>query len=163
MTGEQIIIAILLTGGMVLLHLLLKQDKKEPGKILFTIFTNQKNQIKGEIKMVSIKVTQEQDLQISPADRRGNPAPVENGSVFFSSSDESIFTVHQNPDDGTKAVIKATGVGVAQLNVTADADLGEGVETIEGFTGVEILPAQAVGFGFIAGEIREQPDTDTEG
>lgn len=153
------IIAIILISGIIALYLYLRASKQE-GKLLFTIFTNQQNKIKGEIKMVSIKSTQEQDIQISTFDRLGNPAPVEAGSVKFVSSDESVFTVHQDPEDQTKAVVKAKGLGVAQLNVSADADLGEGVVTIEGFTGVEILPALAVGFGFVPGEIREQPEIE---
>ena len=130
-------------------------NTKAKGKLLLTFFTNQ-IKIKGEITMVSIKSTQEQDVQVSGIDRRGQPAPLESGSVVFESSDPAVFTVLQNPEDQTKAIIKAAGVGVAQLNFSADADLGEGVETISGFSGVEITPAQAVGFGFVPGEIREQ-------
>jgi len=130
-------------------------NTKAKGKLLLTFFTNQ-IKIKGEITMVSIKSTQEQDFQISGIDRLGNPAPLEAGSVVLESSDPAVFLVSQNPDDQTKGTVKAVGVGVAQLNFSADADLGEGIETITGFSAVEITPAQAVGFGFVPGEIREQ-------
>lgn len=140
-----------------LILLFLYKNKKRPdkGKILMIIST--KNiKIKGELKMISITSTQEQDLQIMTTDRLGHPAPVEEGSVVFTSSNEEVFTVIQDPDDQTKALVKAIGPGVAQLDVKADADLGEGVVEITGFTGVEILPAMAAGFGFVAGEVREQ-------
>jgi hypothetical protein len=108
-------------------------EPKEKGKLLLTFFTNQ-IKIKGEITMVSIKSTQEQDFQIEGVDRKGNPAPLEAGSAVFESSDPGVFEVVQNPDDQTKGTVKAIGVGVAQLNFSADADLGEGVETITGFS-----------------------------
>lgn len=146
---------LLLVIFLAILSKMLIFETKAKGKLLLTFFTNQ-IKIKGEITMLSIKSTQEQDFQIEGIDRLGNPAPLEAGSVVFESSDPTVFTVSQNSDDQTKGTVKAVGVGVAQLNFSADADLGEGVVTISGFSAVEITPAQAVGFGFVPGEIREQ-------
>lgn len=108
--------------------------------------------------MVSLTQTQfAQSGDLQAVDRLGNPAEVQEGSVNFSSSDESIFTVEQNPENEKQVKVVAHAPGVAQLNYSADADLGEGVVTIEGFTGVEVLPAQAVGFsGLSFGEPQEQ-------
>lgn len=82
----------------------------------------------------------------SPVDSKGNQTTVEKGSVSFSSSDESVFVVEEDPEDEMKFKIVGKGPGVAQLTATADADLGEGVKEITGFSAVEVLPGEAVGF-----------------
>lgn len=135
------------------------------------LFSNHLN-IKGEITMVQLKSTQSVNGILQPVDRKGNAAPIEPGTVKFSSSDESVFTVEQDETHETKVKVVAVAPGVAVLNFEADADLGEGVKTISGSTGVEVVASDAVGFGvtFEApvevelpqsnGPVAEQPASD---
>ncbi len=152
------IIAVLLCAALIvyaILHLLPHRNKAK-GKLLLTFVINN-IKIKGEITLVSLRSTQYAESgELQAVDRLGNPAEVEPGSVNFSSSDEGVFRIERLDNEKQVKVI-ATGTGVAQLNYSADADLGDGVVTIEGFTGVEVLPAQAVGFaGLSFGEPQEQ-------
>lgn len=83
-----------------------------------------------------------------PLDAKGNASQVETGSVKFSSENEDIATVEPDGDDELQFKVTPTGkAGVAKINVEADADLGEGVKTISGFTAIEVQPGEAVGFG----------------
>jgi hypothetical protein len=60
-------------------------------------------------------------------------------------------------EDGLSAVVAATdNLGFVQIRVSADADLGEGVEPITGVLDLEITGGKAVSFGIIAGTPREQ-------
>ena len=130
--------------------------KPSGGGLLMTFTFNNIN-VKGEITLLSLRSTQYAvSGELEAVDRLGNPAPVEAGSVNFSSSDEGVFRI-ERLDNEKQVKVVAVGAGVAQLNYSADADLGDGVVTIEGFTGVEVLPAQAVGFsGLSFGEPQEQ-------
>jgi hypothetical protein len=106
--------------------------------------------------MTTITTTQQFSLTLAPKDRRGKPAPVQPGSIVWASSDESIVTV--TPDEtGLKALVVAQGVGSANVNVSADADLGDGVSTIVGSEGVTVSLGQAVSVGLEVGPIEEQP------
>ncbi len=107
--------------------------------------------------MVQMTSTQQVSGQLTPQNRLGAPAPVEEGSVLIQSSNTSVCSVEIDPEDQTRFKLKATGPGVAQIDFAADADLGEGVVSISGFVGVEIVPAQASGFGIQMGTPEEQP------
>ncbi len=101
--------------------------------------------------------TQEATGKVQPIDSKGNPAPVESGSVDYSIEDPTLVEVIEDPDDETKFKVKALGpVGVTRLSITADADLGEGVTQIQEFSAIEIRPAGAKGFGITFGEPTEQ-------
>jgi hypothetical protein len=92
-------------------------------------------------------------LSIQPVDAKGNPAPVETGSVKFVSSDPNTVTVGPDPADPTnelKAVATAVGpltaVGSSvQVAASADADLGAGVATISGSIDFTVIASQATG------------------
>lgn len=108
---------------------------------------------------VSLTTTQQVSGQVQPVDRHGNPAKVEPGSVQYEVTNQDVAVIEEDPADETKFVLKAKGVGVAELRVYADADLGEGVKAIETFAAVEVLPESAVGFGISFGTPEEQPTT----
>lgn len=110
--------------------------------------------IKGEILMIGMKVSQKVTVTLQPQDRLGNPANVQPGSVVFESSDTDVCTVVQNQDNELQADVfsSTNNPGTAQIDFKADADLGEGVVQISGFSAVEVLPLQAVGFGLTVGE-----------
>lgn len=126
-----------------------RRRRRKPLKPIFTITINSIT-VKSTNMAVSFYPGQSVEGTLQPLDRKGNPANVEAGSVRFTSSDESIFTVESDPTNELKVKLVAVAPGVAQLNYSADADLdlGEGeVRTIEGFAAVEVLPEEAVGFG----------------
>jgi hypothetical protein len=60
----------------------------------------------------------------------GNPASVD-GIPIWASSDSTVLAVTPNPD-GMSAAVMTVGPGVGRISVTADADLGAGVTTING-------------------------------
>lgn len=70
-------------------------------------------------------------VALAITNNRGQPAPVEAGSVTWASSDETVLTVAPAAD-GMTAAVDTVGAGTARISVTADADLGAGVSTITG-------------------------------
>lgn len=93
---------------------------------------------------------QKVSLSITPTSAAGNPAPVD-GAPVWTSSDESVLTVTAS-EDGLSAEAVTTGkLGVAQVSVSADADLGEGVTTITGVLDVEVKASEAVSLAVSAG------------
>ena len=93
---------------------------------------------------------QKVELSISPTNAAGNPAPID-GAVSWSVSDPSIggLTVSE---DGLSAEFATTGkLGSCQVNVSADADVGEGVTSITGVLEVTITASQATSLGIAAG------------
>ena len=85
----------------------------------------------------------------TPLDKGGNEAKVQEGSVEFSSDDESVATAEPDPDSGPySAIVRTTNkVGATAIKIKADADLGEGVKSIEGMLAVEVTAGEATGFG----------------
>jgi hypothetical protein len=118
---------------------------------LLAQFTIDNIKIKGENMALTALPQQRIPFELSAVDRKGNPAPVEAGTVEYWTDDESVATVEEDPTNELKGVIITTGVGVTQLNYKADADLGEGVTEITGFDAIEVKAEQAVGFGITFG------------
>lgn len=134
--------------------------KREPKLLLNLTLENFK--IKGEIMALSLTSTQFATGTLQPVDSKGRPASVEPGSVVFTSSDPSVFIVEQDPLNELAIIVTAIGEGTAQLDYSADADLGAGIVSISGFTAIEVLPALAVGFGLTFSTPQEQePGTTT--
>ena len=79
---------------------------------------------------------------VAYVDAKGNPAQVQ-GSPVWSSSDPSIVDVVASAD-GFAATLTPGAVGVAQVKVEADADLGDGVVPVVGLVDVEVIAGQAV-------------------
>lgn len=89
-------------------------------------------------------------LSVTPVTAAGNPAKVD-GAPAWSSSDESVVTV-EAAADGLSAYAISTGkLGTAQVNVKADADLGDGVKEIVGTLDIEVQASEAVSLGVNAG------------
>jgi len=126
------------------------------GRIVFCRATiDRLTTIKGDLKMLILTDTQECDLAIKPVDKKGNAAQVD-GIPVWTTSDATIASVTPAAD-GLSAVVKAAdNLGSVQVGVTADADLGEGVEPIGGVLDVEIAAGKAVSVTVIAGTPREQ-------
>lgn len=65
---------------------------------------------------------------------KGDPAPVEPGSVVWSSSDETVLIATLQAD-GVSALLQTVAPGgPARYTCTADADTGSGVRTITGIS-----------------------------
>jgi hypothetical protein len=105
--------------------------------------------------MLKLTNTQQAALSIAPVDRKGKPAQVD--AIVFTSSDDTVATVTQDPDDPRKALLKAVETGTAQINVTADADLGDGVLELTGTLDVTVVAGQAVSLAIQTGTVEEQP------
>jgi hypothetical protein len=109
----------------------------------------------GEKQMLKLTNTQQASLSISAVDRKGRPAQVD--SIVFTSSDPNVATVEQDTADPSKALLKAVDAGTAQINVTADADLGDGVSELSGVLDVTVVAGQAVALSIGTGTPEEQP------
>lgn len=107
-------------------------------------------------QMLQLTNTQQAALSISGVDRKGKPAGLD--AIQFSSSDPNVATVTQDTADPSKAVVKAVNAGTAQINVSADADLGDGVNTLNGALDVTVVAGQAVGLSIGTGTPEEQPE-----
>lgn len=154
---EREVIAALIAIVVLMVGIFIRYRPRKKGRLLLTLFLTIK--IKGQFMALTLTTVQQVKGQVNPVDRQGNPAKVEAGTVNYSSSDESVAVVEEDPDDETKFTVIAKGVGVAQITAEADADLGEGVKTISTFAAVEVLPEGAVGFGFTFAEPEDQPAT----
>jgi hypothetical protein len=136
-----------------LLHKL--QDSRRLRIVFHQAVIDKTNTIKGDLNMLVLTDTQEVDLAIKPLDRKGRLAQVD-GVPEWTSSDPTIAKVTPS-EDGLSAVVAATdNLGSVQIRVTADADLGEGVELITGILDLEIAGGKAVSLGIIAGTPKEQ-------
>ena len=107
--------------------------------------------------MISLKATQKQKFQVQFVDAKGNAAQVQQGTLLIDVADATVAALVRDPDDETKFELMGGTPGVTQINVAADADLGEGVVPVNGFVGVEVRPGDAVGVGIVAtGDAEEQ-------
>lgn len=94
--------------------------------------------------MANLLNTQEAPVSIAITNSQGNPAPVD-GVPVWASSDETVVTVVAADDGMSARVIAGVPGGPARVTVTADADMGAGVTTIQGVTEditVTLDPAQ---------------------
>lgn len=97
-----------------------------------------------------LKDSQNLPLNVAFKDQKGNAAPVD-GVPAWAVSDASLAVV-EAADDGMSALIKPVGpLGAFKVQVSADADLGEGVSSIIGELDVEIVGGDAVSVQISAG------------
>ena len=109
---------------------------------------------------MAFRMTSSQEVTIGEVkglDKRGNPAPVEGATV--TSSDESVLVI-EDRDDGAgnvSKVAKAVGkLGTAQIQLQADAIVGEAEKIITGTVDVEIIAGEAAVLEVSLGEPTEQ-------
>ncbi len=121
------------------------EDREHPrhlrkGRILF-LFHSEDCVFLGVNAMILVS-QKSRNAVIKPVDAAGNEAQVEN--VVWSTSDSNLLTVTPSTD-GLSATFTAVGpIGNAQLTVTADAHIGEGVTEISGVLDVQIVAGEAV-------------------
>jgi len=94
--------------------------------------------------MALLILTDEQKCSVSVAFKtdKGNPAPVD-GVPVWASSNEATVVVTPAADGLSAELTTPGGLGVAQISVKADADLGAGTTEITGLLDVEVKPAGA--------------------
>lgn len=97
--------------------------------------------MKGNIMGLILPVDKRVDLSIQPQDIQGNPARIDGVPAWSASNENVSISVSE---DGMSAVLVPLTLGTVQINVTADADLGEGIETIGGVLDVEVVGGKAV-------------------
>lgn len=119
-------------------------------------------QVKSNVMAIIFKPNQFARVQIQPVDRKGNTAKVEPGSVDYSSPDPS-FTVEEDPNDETILKITSSSEAITEsksvdIAVSADADTGSGVKTINGIITAVLEPEMAAGFGI---NVLEEPQDIT--
>lgn len=150
-----ILVGILL--GIAVVKFLGSEKKTGKAGLRLAFFFNHLK-IEGLNMALTMTSTQQASGQVQPIDSKGNPAKVEAGTVEYEIGDPALVEVIEDEADETKFTVKALGpVGVTQLTIRADADLGEGVKSIETFAAIEITPAGAVGFGIAFNAPEEQP------
>jgi len=120
--------------------------------IEFTYLGDDFFKIKSNNMATIFKPNQFANFQVTPVDRKGNPAPVEAGSVEYENPDPDSITVEEDPNDETKFKVTSSATAITEsktvdVKVKADADTGAGVKTIEGILTVVIEPDGAAGFG----------------
>lgn len=91
-------------------------------------------------------------FQVQPVDDKGNPAKVQEGTIDYVNPDPDSFTVEEDPNDETKFKVTSSANEITEsksvdIKVTADADLGDGVRSIETILVAVLEPRGAVGFG----------------
>lgn len=136
----------------ILKHKKCKCCKKQKPKIKFTAIYRINNQIiiSEDIKMIILTDVQKVLVTVSPVSAKGNAAPVD-GIPVWEVSDTSLLSVVPS-EDGLSAVVTAVGpIGLAQVSVKGDADLGEGVVEIVGILDVEVVASSATTFALTPG------------
>lgn len=102
-----------------------------------------------------IKDTQKVSLELKITDAKGNPAKVD-GVPEWSSTDSTIVTITPSTDGMTGVAAAVGPLGTASINVLADADLGQGVKTIQGTLDIEVIAGDAVTIQLVPGTPEEQ-------
>lgn len=120
-----------------------------------------KPKIQKDKTMLELNITNEQMIEVTlnPTTLAGYPVEVQPGSITWQKdSGDATFTPS---DDGRTCNLISQdipGAGDSVFKVSADADLGEGVQTITGFITLHVLGANAANLGLVAGEAQLKPN-----
>lgn len=144
----------------VTIHLAPKQERL--GYLRWTIGPIQEQEISGP-PVGALHVTPLTDSQfvegtITIVNKKGNPAPVQDGSATLISSDPSAVEVTLTGSNPYAVKFTAKAGGASRVTFSADADLGDGVRLIEGFEDVTVTAGGATGLKFEMGTPQEQPE-----
>jgi len=100
--------------------------------------------------MLFLKTTQNVSLTFSPTDNAGNTVPVR-GVPAWTVSDAAVVQLTV-ASDGLSCTAQAVGeVGIAQVHVTADANMGDGFVKITDFVSIEVQDGIYVPSSIIVG------------
>lgn len=100
--------------------------------------------------MAFVVLTNEQKVavNVTPKTAAGNPAQID-GDITIEVIEGDVTL--EVAEDGTKYVVSGAE-GTSKVRVSADADLGEGVQTIEEVADIIVVPAGASNLGIGFGE-----------
>ena len=124
-----------------------KQDRLRFG---FTVGVPEKK--KEKHMPLALKITNEQKINVAlnPVTATGKPAKLDGKPTWSVISGDSTIVV---ADDGLSAdLVSSDSAGDTQYLVEADADLGEGVQTISDTIALRVDGAQAESLGLVAGQ-----------
>ncbi len=114
--------------------------------VFFTIVDG----IKTKVNHMNMKVTQNLPLSIEIKDKFGNAANVD-GKPEWSATAPDLVDLEVS-EDGMSAIVKPKGsIGELAIQVSADADLGEGVKSIMGELPLSLLSGDAESISIAAG------------
>lgn len=101
---------------------------------------------------LGIACTNEQKVKVTaaPQTTAGNPAAIDGALRVEVVSGDGTFTQDEAEPLSFYAV-SGSGLGQTVYKVSADADLGEGVELIEDLVTLDVSGARAASFGLVAG------------
>lgn len=106
--------------------------------------------------MLTLRADEQSVLTAVYKDAADNDAFID-GAPVWTVSDATILLLVDTEDDNIK-IVRATGLpGTAQVAVTADADLTEGVANIIGLLDVTVLPGEAVTVNIGTGTVETIP------
>jgi hypothetical protein len=116
------------------------------------VFFDERILIEGDIRMIRLSDTQKTRVTFGkPLDGKGFPAEVQADSVKIEATDDSITVTPVDGDQFSVDVVAnhpTTDITApGGVKISADADLGDGVSTIEGFEPVLVTGGAAKGFG----------------
>jgi hypothetical protein len=112
--------------------------------------------VTGENLMVTMRFDEEFDVSVDPRDRASNKTTVD-GTPVYTVSDATMLVLAPRADGLPGMTVRGVGaLGTAQVNVTADADLGEGTQEIADFIDVELHAGKATTLGATAEPLRDQ-------
>lgn len=127
-----------------------KKFSDKPFKASRIAFFTTINGLKKEITEMFLKVNQKLPLTIEIKDKFGNAAQVD-GAPAWSLTDPALGALVVDASGMSAEFTPAGTVGTLQVQVSADADLGEGVKTILGSLDLELLSGEAVTVAIAAG------------
>ena len=94
-------------------------------------------------------------LTVAPVTKAGNPAKID-GAPKWAVSNPNLLTLEVS-EDGLSCKAVSTGtLGDVQINVVADADMGEGVVEITGVLEVSVKAGAAASVAVTAGTPEEK-------
>ena len=126
--------------------------QRKKGKVLHFTISNPlpKSNLNPQIHYMQVTITNEQKVLVTlnPTTGAGHPAKVE-GKPNWNISGLSTLVV---AEDGMSAyLVSSDETGQSTIIVTADADLGEGVELIQGQIDLTVISAKAQNLGLAVG------------
>ena len=133
-----------------------EKKKRRTKKLLLSFCVSEKPfYAQGRILMLVLTDSQFVTLNVAPVTKAGNPATID-GAPKWSVSDESVLTLEVS-EDGLSCKAVTTGkLSDAQINVVADADMGEGVVEITGVLEVSVKAGAAASVAVTAGTPEEK-------
>lgn len=102
-------------------------------------------------QMIAIDITNEQKVTVTlkPVTTTGKPAKLDGPPTWTNKDGDSVVNPSQ---DGLSAeIVSSDTLGTTTILLEADADLGEGVETITEEIQVTVTGAKASSFGLVVG------------